>query len=306
MIVPLCHIKRLVPVPTSAGWRAAAIETNLGTIPVAPKASVFIAQGTIESTRLALLFMDSIPANVRPQLPIGQNMMAHLRSNLDVRIPREALKTLSTTVFELQASALYVKGRHTFADGTYGHFHLHVTASGLGSLGTNGEEELFKKVPDIDSFDSFKNVTDTHVVITLRGIGEMEPQNPESYIKLDNENDEFGVPRAFVRLRTTRKDEELWDVMDKAADDVVNVFAGGGPRQILNKGRDGLGTTHHEGGTLAMHATEAHAVTDSDGRIRNTANVYVTGPALFPILGSPNPLLPGVALARRLADKLAV
>ena len=34
-------------------------------------------------------------------------------------------------------------------------------------------------------------------------------------------------------------------------------------------------------------------------------NLYATGPAVFPTVGSPNPMLTGTALARRLADKLA-
>jgi len=306
MIVPYCHVKRLLPAGAPSGWKVNAIETGLGTIPIAEGAVVVIAQGTIESTRQALLLMDAIPADTRPNLPIGRNLMAHLRSNLDIRVPRKALANLGVDIKELQASALFVKGRHTFADGKLGHFHLQITASGLGALGTDSEAELFRKIPDIDGFDAFKAVTDTHVVITIRGIGEMEHQNSNSFVSLDNEPDEYATRRAFVRITTTAKDNELWDEMDKAADDVAKVFAGSEPLEVISKRRDGLGTTHHEGGTLAMGTNPATSVTDSDGRIRGTSNVYAAGPSLFPTLGSPNPMLTGVALARRLADKLAV
>ena len=306
MIVPLCHVKRLLPAAGPSGWKVNAIDTNFGAIPIAEGAVVIIAQGTIESTRQALLLMDGIPADARPTLPIGRNLMGHLRSNLDIRVPRKALANLGVDVNELQASALFVKGRHTFSDGKPGHFHLQITASGLGALGTDSEAELFRKIPDIDGFDAFKGVTDSHVVITIRGIGEMEPQNNNSFVSLDSEPDEYGTRRAFVRITTTAKDSELWDVMDKAADDVAKVFAGSEPLEVISKRRDGLGTTHHEGGTLAMGTNPATSVTDSDGRIRGTSNVFVAGPALFPTLGSPNPMLTGVALARRLADKLAV
>jgi choline dehydrogenase-like flavoprotein len=306
MIVPLCHVKRLLPAPTPSGWRVNAIDTSLGTIPVAENAVVIIAQGTIESTRQALLLMDAIPPEARPSLPVGRNLMGHLRSNLDIRVPRKALTNLGVDIKELQASALFVKGRHTFGDGKAGHFHLQITASGLGALGTDSEAELFRKIPDIDGFDAFKGVTDTQVVITIRGIGEMEPQNSNSFVSLDSEPDEYGARRAFVRITATTKDNELWDVMDKAADDVAKAFAGSEPLEVISKRRDGLGTTHHEGGTLAMGTIPAASVTDSDGRIRGTSNVYAAGPALFPTLGSPNPMLTGVALSRRLADKLAV
>lgn len=48
----------------------------------------------------------------------------------------------------------------------------------------------------------------------------------------------------------------------------------------------------------------ADAVTNDFGRIHDTTNCYVASPALFPTLGSPNPMLTGVALARRTGDLL--
>jgi hypothetical protein len=70
--------------------------------------------------------------------------------------------------------------------------------------------------------------------------------------------------------------------------------------------RDGLGTTHHEAGTLAMGHDPGTSVTDADGRFHGVANAYAIGPALFPTVGSPNPMLTGVALARRMADHLTI
>jgi hypothetical protein len=48
----------------------------------------------------------------------------------------------------------------------------------------------------------------------------------------------------------------------------------------------------------------ATSVTNDYGRIHDTTNCYVASPALFPTVGSPNPMLTGVALARRTADLL--
>jgi len=48
----------------------------------------------------------------------------------------------------------------------------------------------------------------------------------------------------------------------------------------------------------------ADCVTNGFGRVHDTTNCYVAGPALFPTVGSPNPMLTGVALARRTADLL--
>jgi hypothetical protein len=114
--------------------------------------------------------------------------------------------------------------------------------------------------------------------------------------------------------------------MDTASDDVVLVFANGHPYEVLvgnsfvsvasgqraqtvlpfaTLRRDGLGTTHHEAGTLASGDNPAQSVTDSETKFHEVTNLYATGPAVFPTVGSPNPMLTGTALARRLADKLA-
>lgn len=159
-------------------------------------------------------------------------------------------------------------------------------------------------MPDIDGFAAFQNITDSHVVITIRGIGEMEPKNPSNFVRLDAEPDEFGVPRAFVSVQPSAKDQILWNAMDQAADDVAQLFAGTQPLTVLKKQRDGLGTTHHEAGTLWMGEDPSTSVTNPDGRFHAVTNAYVAGPALFPTIGSPNPMLTGVALARRLGDRL--
>ena len=342
MVVADCHVRRLV---TQAG-RVTIIETNQGNISIPDNGVVIIAAATIESARLALLSFQGIPNYDL----IGQNLIAHLRSNLTIRIPRQALASLDPAVRELQASALFVKGRHDHADGSKGHFHHQITAAGLANLdsSTDSETELFKKVPDVDTFLRFDAITDDHVVITIRGIGEMHPQNPDNFVRLDPENDEYGVNRAFVSVGNpnnpdeqinnpkTGKDAVLWDAMDRASDDVAKVFANGGDFEVLGADdktwtkilatedvsarlievlpykyksdggrRDGLGTTHHEAGPLWAGEDPTKSVTNSNVHFHHVANAYAIGPALFPSVGSPNPMLTGIALARRLADRLA-
>jgi choline dehydrogenase-like flavoprotein len=334
MVVPYCHINHLTPVQEGKTWRVGIVETNLGSIQVPPDGKVIIALGTIESARLAReSFKNILPANDLDR--IGRNLMAHLRSNLAIRIPRQAITSLPATVRALQASALFVKGQHQYSNITEsGHFHLQITASGLGPVGANSEAELFKKVPDIDLFYAHLHADDTHVVITIRGIGEMEPMNPNSHVTADlNPNEqEFGVQRAYVTLTPTAKDMELWAVMDKAADDVARIFANGHNVDLILPGReikniaptnlatvlpytlpdgknnpdrrDGLGTTHHEAGPLWMGDDPRNSVSDANGRLHQVKNAYVLSPALFPTIGSPNPMLTGIALARRMGDHL--
>jgi choline dehydrogenase-like flavoprotein len=315
MAVPNCHVNGL----QVQGGRVVAVDTNQGPVPVPANGKVIVALGTIESARLALNSFAGLPGAQH----IGGNLMAHLRSNLTIRVPRAALAGLAGAPPALQAAALFGKGRHQLADTSFGSFHMQITAAGLGPLGTDSEAELFKLIPDLDTLYRFTSASDTHVVITIRSIGEMQPQNANSFVRLDPEPDEFGVQRAFVQLQPTAKDNQLWQAMDTAADQTALVFAGGGAYEVQTptgfvavaagqlpsnvagvQRRDGLGTTHHEAGTLRMGDNPASSVTDPNARFHDVANAYALGPALQPTVGSPNPMLTSIALGRRLANHL--
>lgn len=85
---------------------------------------------------------------------------------------------------------------------------------------------------------------------------------------------------------------------------VRGIFTNGQPFDDLGQGRDGLGTTHHEAGTLYMGMDPSASVTTANGRFHHVVNAYAVGPSVLPSTGSPNPMLSGVALARRLAAHL--
>lgn len=282
---------------------------------------------------------------------MGRNLVAHLRSNLTIRVPRSSIPNLPgiAVMKSLQVSALFVKGRASVG-GKDRYFHLQITASAVPTPSeTNSEAELFKKVPDYDTLQDLKRATDETIVITLRGIGEMLTRNPDSQITITNQASDFDKPRALVTFgdskayaealanntppptvsNETELDAETWDKMDALADEVAIIFGGGKKFEVLAPGnlvldiaagavpgdlknalayvarRDGLGTTHHEGGTLRMGDNIADSVTDVFGRIHDTTNCFCVGPALFPSVGSPNPMLSGIALSRRTADFLS-
>src|SRR3954447_2925048 len=124
MVVADCHVTRLV----TEGGRVTRVETQRGAVPVPEGGVVVIAAATLESTRLAQLSFGDVPNAGLP----GKNLIAHLRSNLTIRVPRTSIAGLAAAVKELQASALFVKGRHQYSqDGSFGHFHLQITAAGL-------------------------------------------------------------------------------------------------------------------------------------------------------------------------------
>jgi hypothetical protein len=297
MVVPDCHVSRLIV----TNGAVAQVKTSRGDLNLPANGKVIIALGTVESIRLALLSFAGTPNYDL----IGKGLMAHLRRNLNIRIPRGALVHLDPTTTALDTSALFVKGRHSHGDGSFGHFHLQITATGLGKTGTNAEAELFRKVPDLDTVEDLRNASDTHVVVAIRGIGEMEPNNPFSRVDLHSETDEFNVNRAVVSINKSGKDDTLLTVMGQAASDVAQIFAGGPLSEPpLTDNIDGLGTTHHEAGGLVMGTNPATSVTNTDGRFHHISNAYALGPCLLPTVGSPNPMLTGIALARRMADHL--
>jgi hypothetical protein len=306
MVLPDTHVLALRTSPTASGTRrVTGVDTSSGFIELAPGGVAVIALGTIESARLAKLSFDGTGLPTLPRM--GENLIAHLRSNLVLRVPRSAIPGLAATTNELQTAALFVKGKATRPNGdVLGYFHLQITATGGGST-VGAEDELFRKIPDIDFLDQLRTSTDTQVAIAIRGIGEMEPADfanlaaHPSRVDLDPGTDEYGVRRAAVALTPTSRDNELWAVMDATIQAVAGIFAPGQANPVI---RDGLGTTHHEAGTLSMGTDPASSVTDADGLFHHTENLYAAGPSLFPRTGSPNPMLTGIALARRTGDRI--
>jgi hypothetical protein len=90
MIVPGCHVIRLISDGAGNPRRIVAVDTDQGTIQVPVNGVVVLAMGTIENARLALISLPGLPSSAR----MGSNLMAHLRSNLTIRIPRASISGL--------------------------------------------------------------------------------------------------------------------------------------------------------------------------------------------------------------------
>jgi choline dehydrogenase-like flavoprotein len=298
-LVPRAHVTRL----QTTGGAVTGIEVRVNGQPrfltVPGTCAVVLAASTVEATRLAL---ESFPT---PRM--GRNLMGHLRSNTVVRVHRSAIDPALPK--RLEAAALLVRG--STAKGRY---HLQVTAA----AGPGGSEDvMWRMIPDIDLLDqTLATLQEDWIVITLRGIGEMtgvqdpnatkQTGQPPSWLDLSDQTDEFGMRRAWVNLVASPDDKTLWDTMDQATLTLARALADNDPVKfkLVSQGRDGLGTTHHEAGTLWMGANANDSVTDLDGRFHHVANAYVAGPALFPTLGSANPSLTALALARRTAGAI--
>lgn len=260
MVVPNVQVLDLVttapgPNVTVTGVRVAS-GVNNGFIPLATNGIVVVAAGTIETTRLAKLTFQASLAGAAGDR-IGTNLMAHLRSNLTIRVPLASLGLTPADLAgrPLPVSALFAKGRATVA-GKPRYFHLQITASGGVAGGTDSEALLFKKVPDLDSLQTLKQATPTHAVITLRGIGEMVPGNSSSRVGLSAFDSDGGRPAAWVTVgnakeyakdptalptnyqttpisEETQQDAQTWAAMDDWTDAVAVALANGQEFEVL-------------------------------------------------------------------------
>jgi choline dehydrogenase-like flavoprotein len=372
-VVPDWHVQELITQTQADNWvrvtgvRVADLSGAQIDIPLASPGAdgtqgvVVLALGTIESTRLALTTFQASLAG-RAAQRMGENFVAHLRSNLTIRIPTASVPGLAAALQRwaampdradtMEVSALFSKGKAT-VNGVDHYFHVQITASGTSPLGTNSEALLFRKVPDVEQVQSLLQSSPSTVVITLRGIGEMTTMNPDSRVGLAQtpSDVDFGRPKAYANLgdaraasggsAQTQADRAAWNALDDFIDQLALIFANGQAFEILSgtrwglptpdwvipvpagatpadlqalrsidggrlqqAKRDPLGTTHHEAGTLRMSDLPADGVTNPYGRVHDTTNCYIAGPALFPATGSPNPMLSSVALIHRTGDLL--
>jgi hypothetical protein len=102
----------------------------------------------------------------------------------------------------------------------------------------------------------------------------------------------------------TVRDRVVLDAMRRAMVQVAKVFDPALDEADVKISFDALGTTHHEAGTLWMGDAPQTSVTNPDGRFHAVSNAFVGDLSVLPTAGSANPMLPGIALARRLAKHL--
>jgi choline dehydrogenase-like flavoprotein len=311
-LVPKAHVLRLSVQNGQVNGIDVAVAGQRTFLSIPGSCAVVLAGSTIESTRLALF---SFPRDL-----MGGNLMAHTRTDFTVRIRRTAFQALPA---HLETAAFLIRGSHAQA-----RFHIQVTAS--ANQGASSDSLLFRMVPDLDLLGGLlANEDPNWIAITLRGVAEMggDRQAPNrlsgrSWIDLSPwETDEFGIPRAWVNLAVQPADIAIWRAMDAAMLDLCRRVAGTpGNIQYLYDGswqnapypadrpfppwHQGLGETYHEAGTLWMGDDPSQSVTDPNGKFHHVGNAYCCDQAAFPTVGSVNPALTGLTLARRMAEHL--
>jgi len=304
-VVANAHATRL----NTSGGKVSSIEASVNgvrqVLPVTANCAVILATGTVESTRLALISFPRSPGNPGQEL-MGRNLMGHWRSNIFVRVRRSAFDPGNTLPSALQTGALLVRGSTP-----QGVFHIQVTAS--ADPAGNSDALLFSMIPDIDLLDAtLANQQNDWISLGFRGVSQLfgdqatsVPNNSGRWINLSPfEQDEFGMSRAYVQFNSTPTEDALANAMDAAILGLAQQLAGNNPAdlQVTGQNRDGLGTTYHEAGTLWMGTNPATSVTDPNGRFHHVGNAFCADQSLFTTVGSVNPTLTGLVLARKVAQ----
>lgn len=331
-LVTRAHVTRLIVTNGSVTGLEVRVNGQQKSLTIPSSCAVVLAAGTIESTRLA---MQSFPTPL-----LGRNLMAHLRSNTIVRVKRSAFNPALPT--RLEAAALLVRG--SSAQGRFHFQVTAAAVTGSNSETDMWrmipdidlvDQTLSSQSADwiVVTLRGIGEMTGSQDPLLTKRTGSFP-----NWVDLSNQTDEFGQQRAWVNLVAGVPEMQLWKTMDDAALALALKLANDDPNSIQyfykdsfmndgndpgswhkappppspnnsptdpqNKVRDGLGTTHHEAGTLWIGTDPNTSVTDVDGRFHHIANTYVAGPAVFPAIGSANPSLTALSLARKTASAI--
>ncbi|KAG8714109.1 hypothetical protein FRC11_009806 [Ceratobasidium sp. 423] len=253
----------------------------------------------------------------------GSTVTGHFLSHVVGRVRRSAFKDLNPKSIEIGAE--YLAGKHP---DTKLQYHIQVTAITSPDPRQDAEDAA-RFCPDYAAAASEEQLkgSEDYVIFVCATLGELSEGNDQSFFK-PNPNNSSKDPTANCVLQVVldKKDYELWDVMDEATFQAIEIMSGNGnevewwhqpkgdpPQSEVGwkETRPGNETIRmegivHEAGLLPVgdNPNDSNACVDSNYKLKGVSNVYVTGAALFPTSGSWNPTLTMCGYAQDLAKKL--
>jgi choline dehydrogenase-like flavoprotein len=332
-IVPNCHVSNLGFRPDQEaperGTRVIdRIDVTVGgvqrSLALPSHCQVVLAMSCIESTRLALESMSLVGSGLRGagNELIGRNYMVHLRFDISFDVDRAAFGAWVKTQWpgielasELQQAAVHVQ-----CEGAAGRFQFQFYAA----TNENGPDaDLYRMVPDLDIQERIADQFQSDKIrIVLRASGQVHGGRSATigdpnfdYIDLAGDADfdgQFGHRRAWVQFnRGDHFNDPIWQEMHDTGHAIARAISGSGPPQYRGdytidalKRQQGVGTTFHDAGCLWMGDEPSSSVTDVRGHFHHVTNAYACDQALFTSIGSANPVLTGLTLARRVATDI--
>ena len=327
-LVPNAHVVRLDCAPSGESPIGTRLVSNivvkvngeLKSLPISPFCQVVLAMSCIESTRLALesFSLESSLLKEKGDELMGRNFMFHLRREIAFKIDRGKFSDFVSRVWPtrrladvLQQASLHIqcKGEH----GTY-QYQLYAAVNKFGP-----DANLYRMIPDLDIQTKIADGFDDKTVsFVLRASGEViggrnAPfKDPGfDYIDLAGDADfdsEFNHRRAWVQFKqpdSSHTNDAIWNDIERTAIAIAKALDGGQvPLDLDIQAKQGVGTTYHDSGTLWIGDDPNNSVTDVNGHFHHVTNAYCADQALFTTVGSANPVLTGLCLARKVAEDI--
>lgn len=319
-LVPNCHVARLeVPnVPkdgvSPASYRVTGIDLFVDGarrfLPIKPTCTVVLALGCIESTKLALESFPTAPQRPGNDEIMGRNLMAHLRFDFPFQVNRQQFaQWVQNNTGKQLRDRLQTASFHLQADTPDGRFHFQVY--GTGDASGSPEGLLYRMIPDSDLAQRLADMQDPNKInLILRACGEMRGDRLQpvhaagtSWIDLASNADRdqaFDHARAFVHYHDPSQ-AAIWNRMRQAAIALATEL---GAQSIPGHDPHEVGSTWHDSGTLFLGDNPDLSVTDVCGQFHHMSNAACVDQALFPTVGSANPVLTGLCLSRKFSENL--
>jgi choline dehydrogenase-like flavoprotein len=337
-IVPNCHVVRLgfrgdAEAPERGTRVVNRVDVRVRganrSLFLAPHCQVVLAMSAIESTRLALESFSLVGSGLRgpgDEL-LGRNFMFHSRFDIAFDVDRAQFAAWVAAEWpgirlaeELQLASLHVQ-----CEGEFGRYQYQLYAA---TNDAGPDSNMYKMVPDLSIQSQIANGFQSDKIrIVIRSSGEVlggrnRPIGDPGFDYIDlagpaDRDAEFGHSRAWVQFnRGDHFNEKIWKDMHDTGHALARALAGDGPlvyREGLRgsdytldavKRQQGVGTTFHDSGTLWMGDDPESSVTDPNGHFHHVTNAYCCDQALFTTVGSANPVLTGIALARKVAGDI--
>lgn len=284
-------------------------------LPVMPdRTKIILCAGAFPNTTLLLNSFQHVQSVTSVA---GKTVTGHFLSHVVGRVKRSTFHNLNKESLELGAE--YLAGRHPQTELQY---HIQVTA--ITSPDPNQDaEDAARFCPDYAAAASEEQLrgSEDYVIFVCATLGELSENNPKSFFRMNPYPTKDPTANCVLQVVLDHKDLELWDLMDKATFDAIEVMAGKGqeiewwhqPKPadkpgVWERSRPGVETIRmegivHEASTLPM-GDDRNCCVDSNYKVKGVSNVYVTGGALFPTSGSWNPTLTMCGYAQDLAIRL--
>ena len=274
-----------------------------------------LATGGIENSRILLWIKKNNPNLLDDRMPIGKYWMDHpyhsvadgilFKLNFNNYLIKKNLKQVIQP--ECRYSFYFSPQKNFLEDQNIVNTSINIGLHDPKKSKNSFLNKLKCVAPNILNEKIFPNTYDDHYEISVSLLSDQKP-SPENKITLSNSIDTLGIPTANLfwkrseLIRTSSRiiieDIAKFFVKENLGRLAINQFLYTDENYIHENGY------HHMGGTRMGNDIKT-SVVDSNLKIHNTENLFVSGSSVFVSAGHAYPTLTIVQLSLRLADHIS-